>query len=112
VWGDVRAELTKQVRRPAYWLLLAVAVVLSLTFGYLVPYAGLSGVAPGAPNANRGLAAMLPDAFVGSALGGLPVFVGALALIFGALVAGSEYGWETWKTVLAQGPSRFAVFGA
>lgn len=102
--GDLRAELSKQVHRPASWLLLAVAVALSLTFGYLVPYA--------APSSERGLAAMLPEAFVGSALGGLPIFIGALALIFGVLVAGSEYGWETWKTVLAQGPSRFAVYGA
>jgi len=110
--GDLRAELSKQLRRPSSWLLLAVAVVLSLTFGYLIPYAGLSGATSGPPGSDRGLASMLPDAFVGSALGGLPVFVGALALIFGVLVAGSEYGWETWKTVLAQGTSRFAVYGA
>lgn len=109
---DIRAELTKQVRRPASWLLLVVAVVLSLTFGYAVPYAGLSGAATGPPGADRGLAAMLPDAFVGSALGGLPIFVGALALIFGVLVAGSEYGYGTWKTVLVQHPSRAAVYGA
>ncbi|MEV7092618.1 ABC transporter permease [Amycolatopsis sp. NPDC051045] len=105
---DIRAELTKQSRRPASWLLLAVAVVLTLTFGYAIPYAGLSG----APGTGRGLGAMLPDAFVGSALGGLPIFVGALALIFGVLVAGSEYGYGTWKTVLVQHPSRVAVYSA
>ncbi|MEA5357921.1 ABC transporter permease [Amycolatopsis sp., V23-08] len=110
---DIRAELLKQSRRPASWLLLAVAVVLSLTFGYAVPYAGLDGApATGGPGAGRGLSAMLPDAFVGSALGGLPIFVGALALIFGVLVAGSEYGFGTWKTVLVQNPSRVKVFGA
>jgi hypothetical protein len=109
---DIRAELTKQARRPASWLLLAVAVVLSLTFGYAIPYAGLSGTTSGPPGSNRGLAAMLPDAFVGSALGGLPIFVGALALIFGVLVAGSEYGYGTWKTILVQHPSRVAVYGA
>jgi ABC-2 type transport system permease protein len=109
---DIRAELTKQSRRPASWLLLAVAVVLSLTFGYAIPYAGLSGATSGPPGSGRGLAAMLPDAFVGSALGGLPIFVGALALIFGVLVAGSEYGYGTWKTVLVQHPSRAAVYGA
>ncbi|WP_328644492.1 ABC transporter permease [Amycolatopsis sp. NBC_00348] len=110
---DIRAELLKQARRPASWLLLAVAVVLTLTFGYAVPYAGLGGApAAGGPGAGRGLSAMLPDAFVGSALGGLPIFVGALALIFGVLVAGSEYGFGTWKTVLVQNPSRVTVFGA
>ncbi len=106
---DIRAEIVKQSRRPASWLLLAVAVVLSLTFGYLIPYAGQSGTGPGA---GRGLNDMLPQAFVGSALGGTPIFVGALALIFGVLVAGSEYGFGTWKTVLVQHPSRIAVYGA
>ena len=112
MWADVRAEVSKQVRRPAAWLLLSLASVLSLTFGYLVPYAGFAGGTSGPPNSDRGLAAMLPDQFVGSAIGGMPVFVGALALIFGVLVTGSEYGWETWKTVLTQSPSRLRVYGA
>ncbi|WP_046472125.1 ABC transporter permease [Allosalinactinospora lopnorensis] len=109
---NIRAELVKQVRRPAVWLLLAVAVSLSLTFGYLIPYTGYTGTASGAPGSDRGLAAMLPESFVGSAVGGLPVFAGALALIFGVLVAGSEYGWQTWKTVLAQRPARLTVYAA
>lgn len=107
---DLRAELTKQAHRAANWLLLAVGVLLSLTFGYLIPYAGLDGNASGAPGSDRGLAAMLPEAFVGSALGGMPIFVGALALIFGVLVAGSEYGWQTWKSVFVQQPSRHTVY--
>jgi hypothetical protein len=109
---DIRAELRKQVRRPASWLLLATATLLTITFAYVIPYAGYTGTSSGAPNADRGLASMLPGQFVGNALGGLPIFVGALALIFGVLVAGSEYGFETWKTVLAQGPSRLTVYGA
>lgn len=109
---DIRAELLKQSRRPTGWLVLAIAVVLSLTFGYVIPYAGLSGTTSGAPGSGRGLAAMLPDAFIGSALGGLPVFIGALTLIFGVLVAGSEYSYGTWKTVLVQRPSRISVYGA
>ncbi len=112
MWTNVHAEISKQVRRPAGWLLLALAVVLSLTFGYLVPYAGYTGGTTGSPNNGRGLPAMLPDQFVGSAIGGMPVFVGALALIFGVLVVGSEYGWETWKTVFAQGPSRLTAYAA
>jgi ABC-2 type transport system permease protein len=98
---SIRAELLKQAYRPSNWLLLATGAALTLTFAYVVPYAG-----------GRGLATMLPHAFVGTVLGGLPVFVGALAMIFGVLVAGSEYGFETWKTVLAQRPSRVTVYGA
>lgn len=112
MWRDVRAEAAKQVRRPASWLLLAIAVVLSLTFGYLVPYAGFAGGTSGPPGSDRGLAALLPAEFLGIAVAGTPVFVGALALVFGVLVAGSEYTWETWKTVLAQGPTRLALYVA
>ncbi len=109
---NVRAEVLKQVRRPAHWLLLGVAVTLSLTFAYLVPYAGYAGGTSGPPNSDRGLAAMLPDQFVSNAIGGMPVFVGALSVIFGVLVAGSEYGWETWKAVFTQTHSRPTVYAA
>jgi ABC-2 type transport system permease protein len=102
----LKAEIIKQVHRPASWLLLAIAVVQSLTFAYIIPYAGSGGPV------SRGISAMLPDQFVASAIAGLPLFIGALALIFGVLVAGSEYGWETWKTVLAQHPSRVRVYVA
>src|SRR4051794_10692907 len=107
---DVQAEAIKLVRRPATSLLLAVAVTLSLTFTYLVPYAGLSGAT--GMTADRGLAAMLPANLVGNSIGGLPVFLGALLLILGVLATGSEYGWGTWKTVLAQNPSRLRVYAA
>jgi ABC-type transport system involved in multi-copper enzyme maturation permease subunit len=107
--GNFSAELFKLVRRPANWLLLAVALVLSLLFGYVIPYAGYKS-GTGGPTAGRGLAAVLPDHVVGNAIGGLPVFLGAIMVILGVLAVGSEYGWETWKTVLVQGPSRLAVF--
>jgi ABC-2 type transport system permease protein len=110
--NNARAELARVVRRPANWLLLAVAVVLSVTFAYLIPYAGFAGGTQGPPGSDRALPTMLPGQFVGNAVGGMPVFVGALALIFGVLVVGSEYGWQTWKTVLAQGPSRVRLYGA
>ncbi|MEU3270131.1 ABC transporter permease [Saccharomonospora sp. NPDC006951] len=108
---NIRAELTKQRKRPAHWLLLAVAVLLTLTFAYLIPYLGLADTPEGVTN-GRGIGALLPPAFVGNVIAGTPLFVGALAVIFGVLVAGSEYNWESWKTVLAQGPSRLTVLGA
>jgi ABC-type transport system involved in multi-copper enzyme maturation permease subunit len=110
MWGDVRAETLKLVKRPAVWLLLAVALVLSLTFTYLVPYAGYAG-GTGGPRAERGLAALLPAELVGNSIGGLPVFLGALMLILGVLAVGGEYGWGTWKTVLGQHPARLSVYG-
>jgi ABC-2 type transport system permease protein len=110
MFTDIRAELTKQISRPAIWLLLVIAVLQTLTFAYVIPYAGFTGTASGP--VERAIAAMLPEQFVTSAIGGLALFVGALSLIFGVLVAGSEYGWETWKSVLAQSPSRARVYTA
>jgi ABC-2 type transport system permease protein len=39
------------------------------------------------------------------------MFAGALALIIGALAAGSEYGWRTLKTILTQRLGRFSLLG-
>jgi hypothetical protein len=107
----IRAETLKLVRRPATWALLAIAVGLSLTFTYLIPYAGYAG-GTGGPRAERGLAALLPDQLVGNSVGGLPVFLGALMLILGVLAVGGEYQWGTWKTVLTQNPDRMLVYAA
>jgi ABC-2 type transport system permease protein len=107
-----RAELFKLVRRPAAWTLLAAAVVLSQVFGYLIPVlsysSGGSGIMEGIPKESI-LASALPDQIVASTLNGFPVFAGALALVFGALVLGSEYGWGTVKTVLTQRPGRISA---
>src|SRR2546430_6550551 len=100
--------MTKLVKRPANWLLLAVALGLALLFTYVIPYAGYKGGTTG-PTAGRGLVAVLPAKLVGNSIGGLPVFLGAIMVIMGVLAVGSEYGFQTWKTVLTQGPSRLAV---
>ncbi len=110
MWGNFTAEMIKLVKRPANWLLLAVALGLALLFTYVIPYAGYTS-GTGGPTADRGLAAMLPERLVGNAVGGLPVFLGAIMVILGVLAVGGEYGWDTWKTVLTQGPSRLSVFG-
>jgi ABC-type transport system involved in multi-copper enzyme maturation permease subunit len=46
-----------------------------------------------------------------SALGVVATVGGPLALILGALISGSEYGWTTFKTVLTQRPSRIDILG-
>lgn len=107
--GSFRAETIKLVRRPASWLLLAIAVALALIFTYLFPYASIAGGTDG-PNTDRTLPMLLPDHLVGNSLGGLPVFLGSIVLILGVLTVGGEYGWATWKTVLTQGPSRLEVY--
>ena len=108
--GSYRAELLKLRKWPAMWILAAVLLVLSQVFGYLIPYVayrsgGGSGFAAGETPAQL-LADVLPGRLVPNTLGGFPLFAGAIALIIGALVAASEYGWGTLKTILAQRPRR------
>lgn len=110
MWGNCSAEMIKLVKRPANWPLLAVALGLGLLFTYVIPYAGYAA-GTGGPTAGRGLAAVAPVQLVGNAVSGLPVFLGAIMMIMGVLAVGGEYGWDTWKTVLTQGPSRLAAFG-
>jgi ABC-2 type transport system permease protein len=114
--GSYAAELLKLRKRSAGWVLLGASLVLSLTFGYLLPYLGY---VTGDPNqqtegipAEQVLASVLPEAVVANTIGGFPVFSGALALVLGALVIGGEYGWGTLKTILTQRPRRLAVLGA
>jgi ABC-type transport system involved in multi-copper enzyme maturation permease subunit len=114
--GSFSAELFKLRKRPATWVLAIIWLGLGLIFGYIVPYiiylvgkgnpAAIGGIPPQAV-----LASALPDEFVSTVLSGFPLFVGAIVLILGAISVGSEYGWNTLKTVLGQRPRRLSVFG-
>jgi ABC-type transport system involved in multi-copper enzyme maturation permease subunit len=113
--ASFQAEILKLRKRPATWVLLAVALALTQLFGYLLPYS--SWVTGDQNQQTQGLdpqavlAGTLPGELVPTSLGGFPVFAGALALILGALAAGSEYGWGTMQTALTQRPTRLAVHG-
>jgi ABC-2 type transport system permease protein len=113
--SSYRAEMLKLVKWPAMWVLAAVLLVLAQVFGYLIPYVGYrsgggSGFAAGETQAQL-LSDILPANLVGNTLSGFPMFAGAIALIVGALAAGSEYGWGTLKTVLTQRLGRLSVLG-
>lgn len=120
------AEMIKLVKRPAMWLLVVVWLTLSQVFSYLVPYVSYAGGGTGdsgdgageggGPGVGGGspqqiLADALPANLVPNSTAGLPVFAGAIAIILGALVVGSEYGWGTLKSVLTQRPRRLSVYG-
>jgi ABC-2 type transport system permease protein len=42
-------------------------------------------------------------------ISGFPLFASAITLVLGALIVGSEFNWETFKTVLVQRPGRKSV---
>jgi ABC-2 type transport system permease protein len=106
----VSAELVKLLRRPATWVLLGLWPSLQLVFSLAIPYISyLRGASYEGSPPEALLASTLPDRLVQNALSGLPLFGGALLLTLGALLTGSEYGWGTLKTLLAQGPRRLTV---
>lgn len=106
MFASFGAELLKLRKRPATWLLGGVWLAMLLTFAYLLPY--FSSDSSFGPDP---ITDTLPANLVGNAVGGFALFGGALAMILGALVAGSEYGWGTVKTVFTQRPGRLPIFG-
>lgn len=111
MWASFTAELLKLRKRPATWLIAGVWVVLSLVFGYVFPFFSYQGGASGTVDPERVLAEALPAELVPAAVQGFPMFAGALALLLGAVATGSEYQWQTVKTILTQGPRRTSVYG-
>jgi ABC-2 type transport system permease protein len=99
----VAAELLVLRKRAATWILLGLWTALGIFFAYVVPYALESEDAPG------GVEQFLPDALAGNLLEGFPFFGGVFALMLGVFALGSEYGWDTLKTVLTQRPGRLRV---
>jgi ABC-2 type transport system permease protein len=102
----VRAELLVLRKRAATWILLGIWTFLSVFFAYVIPYA----LDPqGAPS---GLQQYLPQSLAGTLIAGFPFFGGVFALMLGVLALGSEYGWDTLKTLLTQRPGRLRVLAA
>ncbi len=105
------AEISKLWRRPAVWILVALWCAMALAFGYLIPYL----VYQNPPSGGTGfdsqglLASIIPSGWLGNVVGGMPLFGAAMIFIVGALVRGSEFGWNTVSTVMTQGPSRLKV---
>jgi ABC-2 type transport system permease protein len=106
------AELTKARKRPAIWVLFATWLVLFVVFSFALPYAGYLTEDGGTAASLVGLQETLPDQLVVNGLSGVSIFGGAILLIMGALMVGSEYGWGTLKTLLTQRPTRLTVLWA
>jgi ABC-2 type transport system permease protein len=110
VLRSTRAELLRLRKWPAVWVTLGAWLALAATFGYLFNYlayaTGSQNFATDGQSAGSLLAQVLPGNVPAVLVQGTPMFGGALMMVLGALVAGSGYGWGTWKTVFTQGPSR------
>jgi ABC-type transport system involved in multi-copper enzyme maturation permease subunit len=102
----IAAELLVLRKRAATWILLGIWTFLGVFFAYVIPYALDPAEATG------GLAELLPQSLAGNLIEGFPFFGGVFALMLGVFAFGSEYGWDTLKTLFTQRPGRLRVFGA
>lgn len=103
---NVSAELLILRKRAATWILLGIWTFLGVFAAYVIPYALDPEDAP------LGLVELLPESLAQTMIAGFPFFGGVFALILGVFALGSEYGWDTLKTLFVQGPSRGSVFAS
>jgi ABC-2 type transport system permease protein len=102
----VTAELLVLRKRAATWILLGIWTLLGIFFAYVIPYALDPEDAP------AGVEQYLPESLAGNLIAGFPFFGGVFALMLGVFAFGSEYGWDTLKTLFTQRPGRLRVFAA
>jgi len=105
--ATIKAEWRKNRFRPAFLvssaLLAALIVVVYLATWYQATHPGTS------PREAVSILVLYPDQFVNLVMGaGYPVGA-AIAIVLGALYAGSEYSWGTFKTMLTQHHGRITT---
>lgn len=105
----LRSELFLLRKRSATWVIFGIWLAVTCLFAYVLPYASYR---TGSLAFAESLDTMLPQSLAQTIGQGMPFYGGALALILGVLVMGSEYGWNTWKTLLTQRPGRLPIFFA
>ena len=105
--ATIRAEWRKSRFRPAFLVgtgLLSALTVLAYGVNWYLAHH------PGSAERPVSIATLYPDQFVNNVLGaGFPLGA-AMAIVIGAIYAGSEYGWATLKTMFSQGPGRLTVW--
>ena len=115
--ASFEAELIKLWRRPAVWVLGGILVIAIVGLGYVVSWLVVSHLPAGSDLARsvRDPASLklayYPVSWVKNTLGIGGELGGAMCMVLGVLVIGSEYGWGTFKTLLTQRPGRLATFG-
>lgn len=107
------AEMDKLMRRPATWIFGMIWVIVSALLGYGLSYLMYKNPPPNTPSdvTDGMLGLVLPENVVGNVISGLPQLGGAIALIFGAIIIGSEFKWGTFKTIFIHQPKRLNVLG-
>jgi len=105
--ATIKAEWRKNRFRPAFLvssgLIAGITVLVYSSNWYLATH-------PGAAERAISLTQLYPDQFVNNVIGaGFPLGA-AMAIVLGAILAGSEYSWGTLKTLFTQGPGRLTTW--
>ena len=108
--NGISAELLVLRKRASTWILMGVWVLLGIMFSHLLPYLTYRGGAEGPTQTP--LLSLLPESLADNLLGGFPFFGGVFALMLGVLAIGSDYGWDTLKTLLTQRAGRLRMLSA
>src|SRR5206468_4060990 len=110
--ATIKAEWRKSRLRPGFLIgagvIAGIAILVYAANWYLAlhPLATRGGERP-----IVSLATLYPDQFVNNVMGAAFPIGAAVAIVLGALFAGSEYGWGTVKTMFTQRPGRLTVWG-
>jgi ABC-2 type transport system permease protein len=103
----IKAEWRKNRLRPAFLvasgLIAGITVLVYSSNWYLATH-------PNAAERAASISSLYPDQFVNTVMGaGFPLGA-AMAIVLGAILAGSEYSWGTLKTLFTQGPGRLTTW--
>ena len=96
---QIAAELLILRKRAATWILLGIWTLLGVFFAYVDP---VRARPRGRDRRHR--SSSCPQSLAGNLLEGFPFFGGVFALMLGVFALGSEYGWDTLKTLFTQRP--------
>ena len=105
--ATVKSEWRKNRFRPAFLVGSGLMAAITVLFYSITWY---QATHPGSAETPVSILSLYPSNFVSNAMGaGFPLGA-AMAIVLGALLAGSEYSWGTLKTVLTQGPGRLTTW--
>jgi ABC-type transport system involved in multi-copper enzyme maturation permease subunit len=111
-WAAARAEWLKLRKRPGVRILTFTLAAIIMLFGYVLIYLAITqapsqAVAVLDPDVAR--ETLVPANLASEVLRMVAVLGVVFGLILGAVAVGSEYGWQTVKTIVTQRPGRVAL---
>jgi ABC-type transport system involved in multi-copper enzyme maturation permease subunit len=106
--ATIKAEWRKSRFRPAFLVSSGVIAAITVMAWGISWYQAINSVVNDRGPVN--IATLYPDQFVNFVMGAAFPLGAAIAIVVGALYAGSEYSWGTLKTMLTQQPGRVTVW--